>query len=138
MKTLREITEATPCRKGPASIDSNGSRYWEASGVAICRSGGDGVGRSSARVVAYLSLRRDRQGRASAVVQEEGWHQNTGTRAATEDVAAILEMPTAEDVAAWLVARGHSRRAWADRIIKDLVALGMTAREPSPDDVPTV
>ena len=135
MKTLREITESIPCRKGPASIGADGERYWEAASIPICQHGGDGVGHSAPRVVNRLSLRRDRPGRALAVVREEAWHQNTGTRTAAEDVAAVLDMPTAEDVAAWLVARGHTRQGWADDIIKGLVALGMTAREASPDDV---
>jgi hypothetical protein len=73
-----------------------------------------------------------------AAVRTEAWHQNTGTRNVTEDIGAVLDMPTAEDVAAWLVARGHARRSWADDIIKGLVALGMHPREASPDDVPTV
>lgn len=97
--------------------------------------GGDGVGQSSARAISHLSLRRDRPGRAIAVVLTEAWHQNTGTQNAAEDVAAALDMPTAEDVAAYLVARGHTRRSWAEDIIKELVALGMTPREGSPDDV---
>jgi len=138
MKTLREITESIPCRKGPASIGADGERYWEAASVKVGAHGGDGVGHSSPRVVSFLSLRRDRPGRALAVLREEAWHQNTGTRTTADNVAAVLGMPTAEDVAAWLVARGHTRRGWADDIIKGLVALGMTAREASPDDVPTV
>jgi hypothetical protein len=140
MKTLKELIEATKCRKGSAAATTKRGAYWLAADPIKTRSfGGDGIGQSDADCSCELHLRHYRTAGVSAIVVSESWHQNYGT-SRTYTPVDILDCTTVEYVIARLLgttdAAGNAiYTAWGeDNLTAALTALGLPDAMPSPDD----
>ena len=161
MKTLKEMIEATKCRKGKASgtnkrgawwLAVDGSEYAGESGLLIKSGGGDGIGQSATTYRVYLQLRHYRHGDVGAVVLWYGWHQNQGDtysyttlahcRADTDPAelggSKILIAKTIEDVVVALKAADTDNACYSDTCYDELrdglSGIGMPEAEQGPDE----
>lgn len=86
MKTLKDAIVAAKCRKGKADGINIAGAYWLATNpIIVRRSGGDGIGQSSADVTWTLELRHYRNGEVRPTLHRSAWHQNGERSGAGDD-----------------------------------------------------
>lgn len=145
MKTLKEAVEAEQCRKGKADGTTKRGAYWLATDpIIIRRSGGDGIGQSSADVTWTLELRHYRSGEVRPVIHRDAWHQNGSWSGAGDDYYGRQDIGgagTIEEVVVRLKNGVGDEACYSDKRYDDLrdalLAIGMTESIPGPDEVTT-
>lgn len=138
MKTVKQAIEQAKIRKGPADGTTKRGAYWMRS-ILVRHFGGDGIGTSSPDMKMYLDLRHYRSGEVAAIGHYHAWHQNHDAQDDYEQIPAVLDAVTAEDVIVALKgARVMDTAVYSDRFEAKLIAffagLGIPAAAPAPDE----
>lgn len=142
MNTVKEIAQKLKCRKGEAHKITPDGAYWLAVDINIDRTGGDGIGQSSASVTHNYTVRHYRDGSLRAYVEHDAWHQNgsySGSGMSRTRCDETLECETLEDLVAALcrVAKNADRGFevyWLDKLLEALP--GLVESLPAPDEEP--
>lgn len=145
MNTIKDIVVAKKIRKGPAHGTTKRGAFWllfgKDNGLRLRGAGGDGVGHSAPDITYWLDLRHYRDGRVSAVIDVESWHQNTGHHHRYIRADQVLSCATVEEVVVAL--KGISDDCSAvysdnrfDTLVEALTRLGLPVSAPAPDDAP--
>lgn len=143
MKTLKEAVEATKCRKGKADGTTKRGAYWLATDpIIIRRSGGDGIGQSSADVTWTLELRHYRSGEVRPTLHRSAWHQNGSWSGGGDDYygrQSLNDIHTIEDIVVDLKKGTDEEACYSDKRYDDLSAalssIGMDESEKGPDEI---
>lgn len=147
MKTLKELVIESKCRRGPADGTDKRGAFWNGSVTKIRRSGGDGIGQSSADVTHTLHLKHYRSGEVRAVVKIDRYHQNgsySGGGTEWVGVSQILDCATVEEVITALINAGSEESGrlyseyYEEELTQLLTGLGMVESLPAPDEANAV
>jgi hypothetical protein len=99
MKTLEDLIIEAKCRSGkPYEISEDGAYWLYTDRITLKRTGGDGIGQSTADISYILELRHYRNDDVRAIIIVELWHENYGKKTEEINADSVLSCTCVEEL----------------------------------------